>query len=341
MRLLAAGFAAGSLLTLACWGVAVRHRADEQARPAAPPAVAEPEDAGARRIRRSILEHRLAALAWRETGGVGATGADAPAAADADVNRWIMAALAEGGPMTLGEESAEDWINSLLGWVAHDRDLNHADLEFAPLRERFVAGWLASRGSPLTPDQRKEFEALMADAEGAFARHLAETAGKPDEERLISGLRATADWDRRLATLLSPEQHRAIEPLAIVLDQWRWQPACEPRPVDPAAEGGWEPVLAPARARFNPGDFDRARPILEDHGRALVAMHREVHAARLRDPGAVSDVEEFIRYLEIRVATRKRLIAEGGIRPEDIAPEDLMDCAAPFEEAPGGGEDDR
>ncbi len=323
MREIFIGFVAGALLAGAAGAVALRRAATavsptpDAATPAAEVASAE----------RRQLEERL--LSLRSRLGEGDledifVDPDRPPS-DRDVTRWLMAALAGEGPMTRGDKEAEDWINGALGWLADERGQNQADLEFGPLRERFVVELLEKRGEPLDEEQKKAFEKFLYEAEAAFAKHLAETSGKPDEERLISGLRTTKDWEDRLAEILKPEQIRKIGDLGVLLDQWRWQPACEPRLIDPENP---EEALEPAREKLNPGDYERARPILAEHVKAMVAMHREVEKQRMENPDAVSAVDEFIRYMEIRIATRKRLVEEAGLRVEAIPPQFLMDYMA-------------
>lgn len=324
MRDVVLGFLAGAVLAGAAGALAVRRAAPQAAAPeesAAPPAE---EASPARRG----LEERLSSLRARlGEGGVEDVFADPERPpSDREVTAWLMAALSGEGPMTRGDREAEDWINGALGWLADERGQNQADLEFGPLRERFVVELLEKRGAGLSPEQKKEFEKFLYEAEATFARHLAETAGKPDEERLISGLKATRDWEDRMAAILKPEQIGKIGDLGVLLDQWRWQPACEPRLIDPADP---EAALESAREKLNPGDYDRARPILVEHVNAMVAMHREVERQRLESPEAVSDVDEFIRYMEIRIATRKRLIEEAGLRADAIPPQFLMDYTAP------------
>lgn len=323
MRELFFGFLAGALLAGAAGAVVLRRSAD-----AAPPPVDGPAaPAETASLERLKLEERLSSL--RSRLGEGDledifVDPDRPPS-DRDVTRWLMAALSGEGPMTRGDKEAEDWINGALGWLADERGQNQADLEFGPLRERFVVELLEKRGAPLNEEQKKAFEKFLYEAEAAFAKHLAETAGKPDEERLISGLRTTKDWEDRMAAILTQEQIGKIGDLRVLLDQWRWQPACEPRPIDPENP---EVALEPARLKLNPGDYERARPILAEHVKAMVAMHREVEKQRMDDPDAVSAVEEFIRYMEIRIATRKRLVEEAGLRAEAIPPQFLMDYIA-------------
>lgn len=323
MRELFFGFLAGALLAGAAGAVVLRRSAD-----AAPPPVDGPAaPAETASLERLKLEERLSSLRARLGEGDLEdifVDPDRPPS-DRDVTRWLMAALSGEGPMTRGDKEAEDWINGALGWLADERGQNQADLEFGPLRERFVVELLEKRGAPLNEEQKKAFEKFLYEAEAAFARHLAETAGKPDEERLISGLRTTKDWEDRMAVILTQEQIGKIGDLRVLLDQWRWQPACEPRPIDPENP---EVALEPARLKLNPGDYERARPILAEHVKAMVAMHREVEKQRMDDPDAVSAVEEFIRYMEIRIATRKRLVEEAGLRAEAIPPQFLMDYIA-------------
>ncbi len=323
MREIFIGFLAGALLVGAAGAVALR-RAAASAPPPADSAEPLAQTASTEKLK---LEERLTSL--RSRLGEGDLedvfiDPDRPPS-DRDVTRWLMAALAGEGPMTRGDREAEDWINGALGWLADERGQNQADLEFGPLRERFVVELLEKRGAPLDEEQKKAFEKFLYEAEAAFAKHLAETAGKPDEERLISGLRTTKDWEDRMAAILRQDQVAKIGDLRVLLDQWRWQPACEPRPIDPENP---EVALEPARLKLNPGDYERARPILTEHVKAMVAMHREVEKERRADPGAVSDVEEFIRYMEIRIATRKRLVEEAGLRVEAIPPQFLMDYTA-------------
>ena len=322
MRVTFAGFVAGVFTATAAWAAWTRTRAEI-------PVSADAESQAARPATqtRRELEARLESLkAQIAAGPAAAAGDPSRPPADGDVTRWIMDALAGDGPMSGDEDRAERWINGLLEWVADDRGINQADLEFGPLRERFIVDFLKTHGQPLDPEQRKKFEEFLGQAEEAFAQHLSATAGLADEERLISGLRATKDWEDRMAEILTPAQLSAIAPLGVLLDQWRWIPACEPRLIDP--DQGFDAALEAARGRLNPGDYDRARPILVDHVTELIAMHREVEDARLEDRSAVSDVDEFIRYLEIRIKTRKRLIDDVHLRPEDIPPGFLMDYGA-------------
>jgi hypothetical protein len=321
------GFLAGALLVGAAGAVALRRAPAAEA----PPAESSGASADAVSPERHDLEQKLSSLRARL--GEGSTedifyDPDRPPS-DRDVSKWLMAALAGEGPMARGDQEAEDWINGALEWLADERGQNQADLEFGPLRERFLVELLEKRGAPLSEEQKKEFAKFLADAEAAYARHLAETAGKPDEERLISGLRTTKDWEDQLAVILKPEQLGKIGDLGVLLDQWRWQPACEPRLVDPENP---EAALESAREKLNPGDYDRSRAILVDHVKALVEMHREVATKRMEDQHAVSDVDEFIRYMEIRIATRKRLVEEAGLRVEAIPPQFLMDYMGPPEE---------
>lgn len=327
MREIVLGFLAGALVAGAAAVVALR-RAPAVSTPSAEISAA---DLDAPSPERQELESKLSSLRARL--GEGSTedifyDPDRPPS-DRDVSKWLMAALAGEGPMARGDREAEDWINGALEWLSDERGQNQADLEFGPLRERFLVELLEKRGAALDAEQKKEFEKFLAEAEAAYAQHLAETAGMPDEERLISGLRTTKDWEDRLAQILKPEQLAKTGDLGVLLDQWRWQPACEPKLVDPEDP---EAALQSAREKLNPGDYDRARPILLEHVKALVAMHREVDGKRMADQTSVSDVDEFIRYMEIRIATRKRLVEEAGLRVDAIPPQFLMDYTAGREE---------
>ncbi|MEK7469217.1 MAG: hypothetical protein AAB074_17725 [Planctomycetota bacterium] len=327
MREIILGFLAGALLVGVAGAIALR-RAPASASALDDPSAAAPD---APSPERQELETRLSSLRSRLGEGASEDVFYDPnrPPTDRDVSKWLMAALAGEGPMTRGEGEAEDWINGALEWLADERGQNQADLEFGPLRERFLVELLEKRGAALDEEQKKEFARFLAEAEAAYAKHLAETAGKPDEERLISGLQTTKDWEDKLAVILKPEQFAKIGDLGVLLDQWRWLPACEPKLIDPQDP---EAALESAREKLNPGDYDRSRPILVEHVKALVAMHREVGLKRMEDLHAVSDVDEFIKYMEIRIATRKRLVEEAGLRVEAIPPQFLMDYMGPPEE---------
>jgi hypothetical protein len=330
MKPVFAGFLAGVVAACSTWAALVR---DRGALAAEIPAAAPAADPSAPDLaERAALEARLAA-AHRTLAAAGAPPSrrEEKPFTDADVMRWLTRALSGDGPMTFDAARQERWINALLEWWALERGIAQEDLEFAPLRERFVVRWLEERGRPLDAEQRRRFEEFLAEAEGSFGRHMAGTAGWLLEDKMISGLQRTADWGKRFDALLTDGQRAELAPLQVLLEQWRWEPSCEPRAVD--LEGDMDAALEAARANLNPGDYDRIRGILVDHVKACATMHREVKKKRLVEPSAVSDREEFVEFLKIRAATRRRLMEEAGLPADCIRNEFLYDYCADRESA--------
>lgn len=330
MRAAFIGFLAGVVAAAAAWA-AMRGRGpsggaeveETAAAGAAAPAVSE----------RRGLENRLQEVRGRlESAATARPGSMAAGRGvpDDEVVRWIIGAVTGDGPMTGRPEEAEDWINLLLEWLAEERGIEQVDLEFGPLRERYVIAYLKARGVPLDGEQARQFTAFLGEADTWFAGHLSATGGATAEERLISGLRGTADWEDRVLAMLKPEQLEKLDEIAVLLDQWRWLPACEPLKIDPY--DGVESELNKLRNQDVQGGFESAREILRDHMTQCIALHNEVQKSRLEDRKSISDVEEFCRFLEIRAATRRRLLKEAQIREEMIPRPYLLDYAMPAEE---------
>ncbi|MBI2919917.1 MAG: hypothetical protein HYY18_02400 [Planctomycetes bacterium] len=328
MRAAFIGFLAGVVAAAAAWAAMRGRRMVEAPEVEEAVAVAAPVVSERRGLenRLSEVRGRLESAATARPGSM-AAGRGVP---DDEVVRWIIGAVTGDGPMTGRSEEAEVWINLLLEWLSEERGVEQVDLEFGPLRERYIVAYLKARGVPLDGEQARQFAAFLGDADTWFAGHLSATGGATAEERLISGLRGTADWEDRMLAMLRPAQLEKLDEIAVLLDQWRWMPACSPLEIDPY--DGVESELNKLRNQDVHGGFESAREILRDHMTQCIALHNEVQKSRLEDRKSISDVEEFCRFLEIRAATRRRLLKEAQIREEMIPRPYLLDYAMPAKE---------
>jgi hypothetical protein len=241
-----AGFLAGAALAAAAVGVAAKTRAPAEA-PVAPvepaPKPEDPKVLEGLRARIKEAEDRLAvevAIAARANVPGGRAGAAAAALAEA--------LKGKGGPEAAGK--AAKLVAHLLNRLRFEHQLSDEELLIAPLRDRMVPDLLAAMGYPMSDEQRKQFDALLAFEEQAWKDRLEARGSETPLQRVAAALELAEREDDRLQALLTPQQLSTLlaQPLGkrpadnVCMVGRRWVPPG--RPFDPRADNAKETLYS-------------------------------------------------------------------------------------------------
>ncbi|MCC6741070.1 MAG: hypothetical protein IT452_18665 [Planctomycetia bacterium] len=203
------GFLAGAALVAVAVASAGKRPAEA---PAPEPAAAEaaprfrpddPVEMEGLRAQIRLAEERLAvedAIAARATAPGGRAGAAVAA----------LAAALKGGASAEDAGKAAKLVAHLLNRLRYEHQLADEEVLIAPLRDRLVPEFLAAMGFPLSEEQRKLFDDLIAFEEQSWKERLEVRRSETPLQRIAAALALAERADDRLLALLTPQQSSTL-----------------------------------------------------------------------------------------------------------------------------------